>query len=113
MFRGVETDQLQRAFEIGEALIGGKLRAEPLAAPFGERMQGRVLQELRRGPFDPGVRRLPETGAKLLDEPRFADPRLADDQRELAFARARTLPAPPQKIELFLAPDERRRRTMR
>ena len=29
-------------------------------APFGERVQGRVLQELRGGPFDPGVRRLGE-----------------------------------------------------
>ena len=36
MFARVEADQSQRAFEIGKALLGGKLRAEPLAAPFGE-----------------------------------------------------------------------------
>ena len=38
----------------------GSIRAEALAAPFGDRVQGRILQELRGRPFDPGVRRLAE-----------------------------------------------------
>jgi hypothetical protein len=35
------------------------------------------------------VRRLAEPRAKLPDQPRFAQARLADDQHELAFARPR------------------------
>ena len=38
IFGWVEADQFQRAFKIGKTLLGGNLRAEPLAAPFGERM---------------------------------------------------------------------------
>jgi hypothetical protein len=32
--------------------------AEALTAPFGDRMQRRVLQKLRTAPFDPGVRQV-------------------------------------------------------
>ena len=49
-------------------------------------MQGRVLQELRGGPFDPGVRRLREFCAKFLDQARLADDGLADDRLEQALA---------------------------
>ena len=84
-----------------------QVRSEPLAAPFGERVQRRVLQELRRRPFDKGVRRLAEPQAKLLDEARLADARLADDERELALASRRPLPPQAEEIELLLAPDER------
>ena len=73
------------------------IRAEALTAPFGDRVQRRILQELRRRPFDPGVRRLAERRAELLDEPRLADAGLADDQYELALAIARPLPAPAQQ----------------
>ena len=45
--------------------------------------------------------------AKLLHKTRLADARLADDERELARAIARPLPAPAQQVELLLAPDER------
>ena len=73
------------------ALFGRSVRAEALAAPFGDRMQRRVLQQLRGRPFDPGVRRLAEPALELLDEARLADAGLADNQRELAFAfRARS-----------------------
>ena len=67
--------------------------AEPLAAPFGDRVQRRILQQLRRRPFDPGVRRLAELRAKLLDEPRLADAGLADDEHELALASRAPAPS--------------------
>jgi hypothetical protein len=56
------------------------------------------------------VQSLAQPGAKLLDQPRLADARLADDQRQLAFAGTRALPAPAEQIELLLAADERRQR---
>ncbi len=111
MFGGIETDQPQRVLEVGKALAsGGVGAAETLAAPFGDRVQRRILQQLRRREFDPGVRRLAELQAKLLDEARLADAGLADNQRELALASRRPLPAPAQEVELLLAPDQRRQR---
>ena len=88
----------------------GASRAKAQPAPFGDRVQRRVLQQLRRRPLDPGVRRLAEPGVKLLDQPRLAEARLADDQHELTLALARALPAPAEQIEFLLAPDERRQR---
>ena len=82
--------------------------AKAQSAPFGERVQGRVLQELRGGPFDPSVRRLGEFRAKLLDQTRLADAWLADDLDELTLAFERARPAAHEKAELVLAPDERR-----
>ena len=94
VFGRVEADQPQSVLEIGESLLGGRVgAAKPQPAPFGDRVQRRVLQELRRRPFDPGVRRLAEPCAKLLDQPRLADAGLADDQRELALACERARPA--------------------
>jgi hypothetical protein len=57
------------------------------------------------------VRCLAEAGAKLFDQPRLAQARLADDERKLTLALARPLPAPAEKIELFLPPDEGRQRS--
>ena len=107
IFGWVEADQTQSILEVGQALFGRQVRAEALAAPFGDRMQGRVLQQLRRRPLDPGVRRLAEAAVKLLDQPGLAQARLADDQRELALAFVRALPAPGEKIEFLLTPHER------
>ena len=56
------------------------------------------------------MRRLREPGAKLLDQPRFAEARLADDQRELPLAAARALPAAREDVEFLGAADQRRRR---
>ena len=56
------------------------------------------------------MRRLAESSAKFLDQPGLAHARLADDQRKLALALARAIPAPGEKIELLLAPDQRRQR---
>ena len=94
VFGRVEADQPQSVLEVGETpLVGrvGAAKAQP--APFGERVQGRVLQELRGGPFDPGVRRLGEFCAELLDQARLADAGLADDLDELALAFERARPA--------------------
>src|SRR6185437_13704029 len=101
MFDGIETDQLERVLEVGKALAGGGVgAAEPLAAPFGDRMQGRILQELRRREFGPGVRRLAKRRAKLRNKARLAHPRFADHKRELALPCRRLFPAPAQVVEL-------------
>ena len=97
----------ERRFEVGEARLRrdvGAAEAQP--APFGERMQRRVLHELRGGPLDPGVRRRAEPGAEFLDEPRLAEARLADDLHELALAAPRALPAAQEQREFLLAADE-------
>ena len=73
----------ERRLEFGEALFAIDFgAAEADAAPFRDRVQRGVLQELRGRPLEPGVRRLREPGAKLLDQPRFAEAGLTDDQRE-------------------------------
>ena len=55
-----------------------------------------------------GVRRLPQPVMKLLDQARFAEPRLTDDQHQLAVALPRPLPAPHQHRHLVVAADQRR-----
>ena len=93
MFGWVEADQTQRAFEVGEALLGRRIRTKSQPPPFGDWMQRRVLQKLRGAPLGPGMRRLSQLRMELLDEPRLAEAGLAYDQHELAFARASALPA--------------------
>ena len=44
---------------------------------------------------------------KFLDQPRFAEARLADDEHQLALALTRTLPAPHQHGNFLIAADER------
>ena len=59
ILRRVELDLRQRALEVGKAPLRRNIgTAETLAAPFGDRMERRVLQKLRAAPFDPGVRRV-------------------------------------------------------
>ena len=109
IFGRVEADQPQSVLEIGEFLPVGRVGAAVAQpSPFGERVQGRVLQELRGGPFDPGVRRLGEFCAELLDEARLADAGLADDLDELAFAFQRARPATLKLVKFILPPDQRR-----
>src|SRR5277367_5533707 len=57
--------------------------------------------------LDPGVWRLAEAAVKLLHQPRLAQARLADNQRELAVALTGAIPASAEKIELLLAAYER------
>ena len=109
IFGRVETDQPQSVLEIGEFLPVGRVGAAVAQpSPFGERVQRRVLQELRGGPLDPGVRRLGEFCAELLDQARLADAGLADDLDELAFAFERARPAAHEQGKLVLAADQRR-----
>src|SRR5271166_5559540 len=73
-------------------------------------MQRRILQELRRTPFDPRVWRLAELRSKLFDQPGLADAGLADNQHELPFARASAFPAAGQDDDVLFAADERRQK---
>jgi hypothetical protein len=73
ILRRVELDLRKRTLQLGKAPLGGHVgAAEPQAAPFGDRMQRRVLQKLRAAPFDPGVRRVGEPHMKFLDQAGFA-----------------------------------------
>ncbi len=53
------------------------------------------------------MRRTRDLLMEALHQARFADPRLADDQRHLAFAIQRPLPTVHQRAQFVLAPDER------
>ena len=111
IFGSVESHGRERRLKPGEALFPGDFgAAEAGATPFRDRIKRGVLQELRRGPFDPGVGRLREPGAELLDQPRFAQAGLADDQRKLPLAAARAFPAARENVEFLAAADQRRRR---
>ena len=56
MLRGVELDVLEDQFELGEPPLRRNLgTAKPSPSPAQDRMQRRILQELRRTPFDPRV----------------------------------------------------------
>ena len=75
VLRRVELDLRQRVLQVREALLRRHVgAAETLAAPFGDRMQRRVLQKLRAAPFDPGVRRVAQPGMKFFDQARLPSP---------------------------------------
>ena len=104
VFRRVELDLRQRIFQIGKALLRRRFgAAESLAAPFGNRVQRRVLQKLRTRPFGPAMRHLAQPGVKFLDHAGFTHA-----QHQLPFALPRSLPAPQQHGNFFFAADERR-----
>ena len=106
----LETDRRQRLFQFSQTLrrrLGG---VEALPPPLGDRMQRSILQQLRRVPIDPGVRRDGQTDPKFFQEPRLADAGLADDQNELAFARPGALPTAHQQRQLLLAAGKRGQR---
>ena len=99
---------LEDRFELGEPPLRRDLgTSEPSPSPLQDRMQRRILQELRRTPFDPRVRGLAELRAKLFDQPGLADAGLADDQDELPFARAGAFPAAGEDADVLFAADER------
>src|SRR5215471_14530430 len=74
-------------------------------------MQGRVLQGLQCAPHGPGMGGFSDLCAELLDQPRLADARLADDQHKLRFACARAFPTARQQAQFLLAADEGRKLT--
>src|SRR4029077_1206276 len=54
LWRRIELDGAEDRFELGQPPLGRDLRtAEPRASPPEDRMERRVLQQLRRTPFDP------------------------------------------------------------
>src|SRR5262249_32966831 len=104
----VELDQRESVLQVCKPPLRRQVgAAEALASPLSDRMQWRVLQELRAAPFDPGVRDLAQPGMKLLDQPRLPQPRLADDQHQVPVALPAPLPAPPPPGGFFLAADKR------
>ena len=69
----VELDLRERRFEVGEPPFGWNVgAAEALPAPLGDWMQRRILQQLGRVPFNPGVWRLAQPRMKLFDQARLA-----------------------------------------
>jgi hypothetical protein len=52
------------------------------------------------------MRRLAQSALKFLNQPRLAEPRLANDQCQLPIALACSLPAPHQYGDLLVATDE-------
>src|SRR5271166_6764373 len=107
VFRRIELDLREDRFELGEPLLRRHFGTpEPDAAPFGNRVQRRILQELGRAQFDPRMRGLAKPGAKFFDESGLANSGLAADQHKLTFARPDPLPAPGENDEVLLAPDE-------
>ena len=80
ILRWVKFDLRKRVLKIGEALLRRHIGpAETHAAPFGDRIQRRVLQKLRAAPFGPGVRHLAYAGVKFLDKPGFTETRFPDN----------------------------------
>src|SRR5262245_48751247 len=70
-------------------------------------MQWCILQELRRTPLDPCVRHIAEPCSKLIDQPRLADARLADDEQELPLARVGPFPSAGHDAKVLFAADKR------
>jgi hypothetical protein len=114
VLRRIELDLRERAFKVGKPLLRRHVgAAETLTAPFGDRMQRRVLQELRAAPLHPGVRRVGKPGVKFFNQARFAQARLADDHDQLAVALPRPFPAPQQHRHFVVAADQRREIALR
>ena len=105
----IELHLRQRGIEVGKTAPRRDVDSpKSLPAPLGQRMQRGVLQQLRRGPLDPGMGPLGKPATKLIDETRLAESGLANDLDELSVAVSRTLPALGEQREIVVSPDERR-----
>jgi hypothetical protein len=59
----------QHALEVREPSLGGHVSVtESLLPPLGDRMQRRVLEELRAAPFEPGMRDLTQPTMKFFNQ---------------------------------------------
>ena len=106
--RGIELDCGEDRFELGQPQLWRDLRtAEPRARPPEDRMERRVLQQLRRTPFDPRMWPLGQLAAKLFNQPGFADAGLTDNQDELSGAGKSGFRTASQDCEVLFAADER------
>jgi hypothetical protein len=108
VFRGIELDLGKRVFQVRQPPFRRQVSAaEALPAPFSDWVQRRVLQKLRAAPLHPGVRGVGEPGVEFLNQARFAQARFADDQRQLALAPTRPLPAPHQHGDFLVTAHKR------
>ena len=71
-------------------------------------MERRALRVRRRAAFEPRVGHRRQVLVQLVDEARFSDPRLAEDDDGLPLAVRRPLPAIDERSNLDVAPDEAR-----
>src|SRR5215472_16924180 len=109
IFRRIELDQRESVLQVCKSPLRRYVSAaKALAAPFSDRVQRCVLQELQATPLCPGVRRLAQPGMKFLDQARFTYSGLANNQHQLPLALPRALPAPHQHGDLFLATNQGR-----
>ena len=107
--------QTQRVFEVGEALFGWQHPRQSGARPHSAIGWSGVFCRSCEALHSTQVCGVSaELRMELLDEPRLAEAGLADDQHELAFARAGALPAarsrsrvPPRGRRRALAPARR------
>ena len=97
--------------DVGLEAAGGRRLLVPLADPacaakqVAERVKGHGVAERHRVPFEPRSH-VTARPAKLAQEARFPDARLADDGHDAALARARLLEALGEEAELGQATDE-------
>jgi hypothetical protein len=106
----IELDLRKRVFKFREPPLSRDVdAAEARAAPFGNRAERRVLEELQKAPLGPGVRRVVYAAVKFLEQTRLTQSRLAHDQQQLSVALPRPFPAPHQHGDFLVASDERRK----
>src|SRR5437016_5091700 len=76
---------------------------------LGDEGVERAVLVVRRAEIaQPGMRLAFDMRGKCRRQPRLADARLAGNQYHPSFAGLCLLPAPPQQLDFFVAPDERR-----
>ena len=109
MFGWVQAEQNQRVFEVGEALLSGSIQAKPLPAPFGDRVQRRVLQKLRGRSIRPRYAEFPQSRAWnssiSRDLPRPGSPTIWTNWPSPARARSQRRAS---RLQFLFAADERR-----
>ena len=104
---GFSPNLMQHGFELGQ-VFGRRLRlVEAQAAPRGERVERRVLQQLRRAPVYRRVSGFRDPCLELLEEAGLANSWLADDENELARAGSGAVPSIEEKFQILDAAGKR------
>ena len=80
--------------------------AQKLFKQLSDGIEGRVLKKGAGVRFDPSVRCAADLLMEPLQQARFSDSRLTDDQRRLPLAVEGTLPTIHEQAQLVFAPDE-------
>ena len=107
--------KIQRRFQRGDTLIGRSFAGPPeeLLEHLRDGVERRIFQERRRRTLDPRVRRAADFGVELLNQTRLPDPRFTHDRERLSRAGPAALPDAFQRLQFFLAADERRKAALR